>query len=120
MNPKDKKIIEKLLSLAEKQQKILTKLAQAAQEDIEGNKAYLASAWQTAGANMGVPTSNPTVEYKEPEPGSDPGVTLGSSYVVTGPIPANARNKFVTTFKAQISAQKPELDGKVSTIFTGP
>lgn len=123
MNSKDKQIIEKLLSLATKQQKVLTKLAQAnAQyaQNVDANKEYLKRTWQTAGLNTGISAmSTPTVEYTAGGPGAD-GITIGDNYVVSGVIPANQREKFLATFKAQVSAQKPELDGKVSTIFKDP
>lgn len=120
MTPQEKQIIRKLLALATKQQKVLTKLAQM-QEDVEGNKSYLKNTWQTAGLNTGISEMmSPTVEYRPGGPASTEGVTTGSNYVVTGTIPVAQREKFLKTFKAQVVAQKPELDGKVSTIFKDP
>jgi len=118
MNSKEKLIIQKLLAIAEKQQKVLTKLAQAG-EDVEANKAYLKQAWQTAGLNTGISEMwTPTVEFTPGGPSStDPGVTLDGNYVVTGAVPVTQREKFLRTFKAQVASQKPDLDGKVSTIF---
>lgn len=119
MNNKEKEILTKLVALAEKQQKILVKLAQVAQEDTQANVQYLKSTWQTAALNSGVPGRTPDVQYT---PGStqDDGVVIGGNYMVTGEVPAASRDKFLQTFKAQIASQKPELDGKVSTIFKDP
>lgn len=115
----ESQFLKKVLAVLQKQQVILKKLAQAApaQGDVEQNKQYLKTTWQTAGLNAGVTSmSTPTVTFQEGSQ-SDDGVTIEGSYVVTGPIPANLREKFNQTFRAQIAAQKPELDGKVSAIF---
>lgn len=124
MDSKDKLILSKLLSLATKQQKIITKLAQAqatgAEPDVEANKAYLQSAWQTAGMNSlpGTPIGTPTVTYT---PGGMNGtVRIEGNYMLTGEIPADKREKFQATLNTQIKTQKPELDGKVSTVFKDP
>jgi hypothetical protein len=120
MNSKEKQIISKLLKIAENQQKILSKLAQVSQEDVEGNKTYLKSTWQTAGLNSGITAmKDPYVQYT---PGTtDPSGTItGSNYTLTGEIPVNKREQFLNTFKTQIKTQKPDLEGKVSTIFKDP
>lgn len=119
MSDNNKLILRKLVALAEKQQKILVKLAQAAQDDSQANIQYLKSTWQTACLNSGVPGATPTVQYTPGNQQPD-GVTIEGNYMVTGEIPVASREKFLRTFKAQIVAQKPELDGKVSTIFKDP
>lgn len=121
MNSKEKLIIERLLALATKQQKVLTKLAQAnmQQNETEANKGYLKQTWQVACLNSGVPGHTPTVEFTPGNTSAD-GVTVEGNYMVTGEVPAAQREKFDRTFKAQIAAQKPDLDGKVSVIFKDP
>lgn len=121
MKSKDKVIIGKLVALAEKQQKILTKLAQAVQEDVEATKKWLSSAWITAAINSGVPGMTPeSVDYNPGGPSDIPNVTEGSIYAVTGVIPDKARLQFKDTFERQIAAQKPELVGRVGMIFKDP
>lgn len=111
----NKEIINKLVKIAIKQQKILTKLAQMAQETIN-NKSYLKNVWQTAGLNSGISVmSSPHVEYVPGELSNN--ITTSGSYTVSGSIPTNQRERFSKTFKAQIAAQKPELDGTINLIF---
>lgn len=122
MDSTDKLIIERLFKLAQKQQQILVKLAQAVQEDVEGNKQYLSSAWVTAAVNSGVPGITPeSIEYM---PGGQdknhPNVTIGSTYTITGIIPEQARMQFKDTFERQVAAQKPDLEGRVGMIFKDP
>lgn len=122
MSSKDQLILEKLLKLAEKQQKVLTKLAQAVQEDIEANKQWLSSAWNIAAVNSGVVGSSPeSIEYV---PGgtdpNKPNVTISSTYTVTGVVPVNAREQFKRNFERHIATAKPELDGRVGMIFKDP
>jgi DNA-directed RNA polymerase subunit F len=118
MKSKDKLIISKLLAIAEKQQKALNKLAQVGQADPE-TLQYLKSTWQTAALNSGVTESHtPEVSFT---PGSQhDGVNIGESYVVKGAIPQKTRELFDKNFKNQVKTQKPELDGKVSTIYLDP
>lgn len=116
----ESKFLKKVLSVLQKQQVILKKMAQAQQLDVESTKQYLKNAWQTAGLNAGITEmSTPTVNYN---PGADVGdptqlVTVDGSYTISGPIPAKLREKFNQTFYAQIKSQKPELEGKVSAIY---
>lgn len=115
---KDKLIIKKLLTIAEKQQKALNKLAQVGQADPEAIQ-YLKSTWQTAALNSGVTESHsPEVSFT---PGSQhDGVNIGESYVVKGVIPQKNRELFDKNFKNQVKTQKPDLDGKVSAIYLDP
>ena len=119
MNNKEKQILSKLIALADKQQKILVRLAQAAQDTPEALTSYLKNTWMTAALNSGVTGATPTVKYT---PGSQTatGETIGDNYMVTGECPVAAREKMLRQFKAQIASQKPDLDGKVSTIFQDP
>lgn len=118
----ESEFLKKVLAVLQKQQVILKKLAQTTPpENVEENKNYLKTTWLTAGLNSGISQmSNPNVSYTPPadvgyEDGST--VNVAGNYMVSGPIPANLREKFNQTFQAQIKAQKPELDGKVSAIF---
>lgn len=111
-----KLIIAKLLKIAENQQKVIQKLAQSLQDP---NVAYLQRAWQTATVNSGVPQSaTPEVTVN---PGSFQGnIQVGETYTVnaTGVPQSNVlRQKLIDTFKTQVKAQKPNLDGKVSVMF---
>lgn len=118
-------LAQKLLKIAQNQQKILEKLAQTApptnqMEDVEGTKKYLSSVWQTAGLNAGVvQMSNPFVTYT-PGSKSESGAMMEGGYMVRGPIPAAQRQKFQDTFNRQLQTQKPELQGRVSTMFDDP
>lgn len=121
MDTKDKLIINKLLKVALKQQKILMKLAQAVPaDDSQANIQYLKGAWQTAALNSGVTeVLSPTVQHTPGSTNPD-GVVIGDNYMVTGEMPINKRELMLRQFKNQIASQKPELDGKVSTIFSDP
>src|SRR5574338_498112 len=112
MNSKEKLIIQKLVSLATKQQKILTKLAQVAQDNSQANIQYLKDAWTTTAVNTGFEGHTPEVSYTPPAESN--GVTLGEKYTLKGPVPANLREKFDRQFKAYVGGQKPDLAGKVS------
>lgn len=120
MDNKDKLIISKLLKLASKRQQILVKMAQTVPtDDSKANIEYLKSAWQTAALNSGVEVaSTPTVNYTPPA--QVDGTDLSGNYTVSGEIAANKRELMLRQFKNQIKSQKPELDGKVSTIFNDP
>lgn len=123
MNPKEKLIIEKLLALANKQQKVLTKLAQANMqraEDVEGNTKYLQRAWLTTVVNTGAfQGRTPDVKYT-PSTNANDGVVIEGNYMVSGEVPVQYREKFERQFRSIIDSQKPELDGKVSVMFTDP
>jgi len=114
----ESQFMKKVLAVLQKQQTVLKKLAQAApqQEDVEANKAYLKQTWQVAALNSGVEGHTPQVTYT---PGSNVngGVVSEGGYTVTGPVPANKRELFNKQFYNQIKSQKPDLDGKVSTIY---
>lgn len=122
MSTKENLIIGKLVKIAQKQQSTLIKIAQAAtgtQADPEVVR-YLKSAWQTAALNSGVATAaTPDVTFIPSSTNADQ-VTLGESYTLKGEIPASNRDTFSRNLQNQIKAQKPELDGKVSTIFLDP
>lgn len=119
MSSKEQQVIEKLLSIADKQQQSIKALAQVAQGADPEVIAYLKSAWQTAGLNAGVTAvGTPTVNFN---PGNQQnGLQIGETYVITGAIPAQNRVQMDKALKAQIASQKPELDGKVSIIFNDP
>lgn len=119
MSSKEQQVIEKLLSIANKQQQSIKALAQIAQGADPEVIAYLKSAWQTAGLNAGVTAvGTPTINFN---PGSQQnGLQIGETYVIIGAIPAQKRVQMEKTLKAQIAGQKPELDGKVSIIFNDP
>lgn len=120
MNPKEKLIISKLLTLAEKQQKILTKMAQVVQDDSQANISYLKNAWTTAAVNTGFEGHTPEVTYTPGSAGSSPGVTLAEKYTLKGAVPNNFREKFDRQFKAQVAGQKPDLADKISIFYLDP
>jgi hypothetical protein len=115
MSDKETKVIQKLIKILGNQQRILTKLAQAQDPAIQ----YLREAAQVAGANSQPPMS--VIANVTANPGSQEGnVTVEGSYTasITGvPEDNKAKQSFMDTFKRQIKAQKPELDGRVSIIF---
>lgn len=119
----EKLIINKLLKLAEKQQKILAKLAQAVQEDVEGNKAALKTIWENVAGQSGINPVTP-VESVEYAPGGvtpgQPNIETGSTYTVTGAIPEDKRMAFKMAFEQEVAAQKPELADRVGMIFKDP
>lgn len=120
MNSKEKLIISKLLALAAKQQKILTKMAQAVQDNSQANIKYLKDAWIQSALNTGFPGQTPEVTYTPGEAGSSPGVTLSEKYTLKGAVPNNFREKFDRQFKAQLAGQKPDLADKVSIFYLDP
>lgn len=112
-------VIEKLFTIASKQQKTIVTLAQLNQGADPETIFYLKSAWQTSALNSGVTAvSTPNVSFSGG--GQVDNVTVGEKYTVSGEIPAQFREKMLQAFKTQISSQKPDLDGKVSTIFNDP
>lgn len=120
MHPKEKIIIQKLLKIANNQQKILQKLAQ--QQDI--NVEYLRRAAQESASNTGfAPTFvdvTKTQGSQSPAPGSNSMITVEPVYVVTihgSPKENNMRQKYVNTFKAQVRTQKPELEKNLSIML---
>jgi hypothetical protein len=120
MSTKEQIVISKLVAIADKQQSTLVKLAQAVsgtQPDPETVK-YLKSAWQTAALNSGVTSvATPDVTFN-PTGESSGGATMGENYVLKGDIPANNREIFTRNLQNQVRNQRPDLDGKYSTIFT--
>lgn len=109
---------KKIVAILEKQQVAIKKLAQ--QENVEENKSYLKSAWQTAGLNSGITQmSTPRVTYQA---GADVSLsgeisTTPDRYIISGFIPVKFREKFNKTFFDQVRAQKPELGDKITTIY---
>lgn len=116
MNSKEKLILEKLISLASKQQKILTKLAQAVQDNSQANIQFLKDAWTTTAVNTGFEGHTPEVSFTPSSTGS-PGVTLGEKYTLKGPVPANLREKFDRQFKAYVGGQRSDLSDKIAIFY---
>jgi hypothetical protein len=116
MSDKETQVIQKLIKIMSNQQKILTKLAQQQDPHIQ----YLREAAQVAGANSQPPMSviadvtvNPGFQHDN--------VSAPETYTtkVSGvPEDNKAKQSFMDTFKRQIKSQKPDLDGRVSIIFT--
>jgi hypothetical protein len=117
MNSKEQKIISKLFAIAEKQQKILMKLAQVQSNEVEANKQFLKTIWQQAGSNVRVPEPEVTYTPGSNDEANGHAIVTSDNYTVTGEVPEDFRPQFLEVFKNTISSQKPELDGKVSTIF---
>lgn len=104
MSTKNQAIIERLVKIASKQQKILERLAQ--QQD--PNIAYLQQAASVAAANSNI---NLTVPRDVQVTGS------AAQYRVSVIVPAGTSNEEMDLFKRQylnqIKVQKPQLAGKV-------
>lgn len=122
MSNKDQAILEKLVKIASKQQKILQRLAQT--DPNAQAEAYLRSAAQVAAANSGFTASNVSATYR----GGSTGSTDGSASVVTveggwtvsvagAPKDNKVRQQFINQFKTQVQTQKPELAKNLSVIL---
>lgn len=119
----EKEIIEKLLAIAKNQQKVIYKLAQAqglATVPVDPNLAYLKGAVDAAVTNAGVKV--PYSAYVKANTGSvQNGAAIDETYTVTisgmNKVDEKTKESFLNTYKNQIKAQRPELDGKVSILF---
>jgi len=119
----EKDIIVKLLAIAKNQQKVIHKLAQAQGLSASPDPVadYLKSAVDAAAANSGVAVPiNVTVKANA---GSQQGnVQVEGTYTVTingmAKVDNTTKERFLKTYKTQIKTQKPELDGKVSVLFS--
>lgn len=112
-----KKVIEKLISIAEKQQKIIQKLAQAQDPNI----AYLKQVGEAAAINTGagVPISV-QVTANTPQANPDPGITTTPGYTmrVSGFTTDDMKTKFKTNLDNTLKLQKPELLDNLSVFYT--
>lgn len=117
MNNKD--ILNKLLTIASNQQKILSKIAQLSNK-ASPEEAYLYRATQQAGANIGLTLTKVNVS-SSPEStlsGTPSTITIPKSYSVhVGGVPKDKRQKFNDTLRNQVNAQKPELGKSLSIFF---
>lgn len=109
-----KVILQKLFDIASKQQKVLTKLAQAAQDPIVD---YLKQAAQVAASNSGFTATEVIVDSSPGTSGTLPGssdlITTDKGYRITigGSPPDNkVRQKFIDTLKRQCATQHPGAD----------
>lgn len=119
MSTKDQAVIQKLVKIASRQQRILARLAQANEAE-----AYLRRAAQVAASNSGFTASNVSATYHG---GSSGAVGEGTSMVnveggwtvtVDGsPKDNKVRQQFINTFKTQVQAQKPDLAKNLSVIL---
>jgi hypothetical protein len=120
----EKEIITKLLAIATKQQKVIHRLAQAAPLAMVGsdpNEDYLRRAVDAAATNAGVKT--PVSAFVKANASSQAGATTTEAtytVMVSGmsQVDNALKQKFIDTYKNQIKSQKPDLDGKVSVLFT--
>lgn len=112
-----KKILEKLFSIASKQQQMIMKLAQAQ----DPNVAYLQQTAEVAAMNLntGLPVS---VQVSLGSPGSSTGdgVQTSANYVIRVGGLKDERQKvqFKTNLDKAISLQKPELSAGISVIYS--
>lgn len=111
MSNKETLLIKKLFKIALNQQKILEKLAQQQDANIE----YLKRAAEVAASNSGLTggsfyiAAKPGGTVTTPSGGQAQTAT-GYMVTVSGAIKDNRiRQKFMDTLKAQVNAQKPEL-----------
>jgi hypothetical protein len=120
MNDSEKLIITKLFKIAEKQQKIIHKLAQM-QSPTDMTKAYLKRTVDVAATNAGIKVPVGATVSFTPGIQTEDNVKLDGTYtvMVTGMNASNEATKqtFLKVFKDQVHAQKPELDSKVSVLF---
>jgi hypothetical protein len=104
----EKEIITKLLALATTQQKIIHKLAQV---PADPNVAYLKRSAEVAATNAGIKV--PISAWVNPK---------DDMYIITitGLEDANQgiKEHFIKTYQTSIRLQKPELEDKVSIVFT--
>ena len=92
----EKLILDKLIKIANNQQKILAKLAQA----VDPNLDYLKRAAQVAALNSGFSVTNVEVS----------GTSAKYNIIVSGaPKDNKTRQKFLDTLIKQVNSQKPEL-----------
>src|SRR5271163_3828340 len=114
MSDREMQVIQKLISIFGNQQKILTKLAQAQDTLIE----YLVGAARVAGMNLSPSTSVQADVSVIPGSGKDDVTETKYAAKISGlPHDNKIKTSFMNNFKAQINAQKPELNGKVDIIF---
>jgi len=121
----EKEIITKLLAIAKNQQKVIHKLAQAqglatVPVEADPNLAYLERAVMVAATNAGIKV--PVGASVKSNAGSkQDGIIVEGTYSVNvrgmSQVDEKAKENFLQTYKNQIKAQKPELDGKVSILF---
>lgn len=128
----EKAIIEKLLVIATKQQKVIHKLAQddtvryqSARErhspgNLDPNISYLKGVVDAAAPNAGV-TTPVGADVKANAGSQEGGARIEATYSVSvrGLDQADEKTKenFLKVYKNQIKAQRPALDGKVSIFF---
>jgi hypothetical protein len=119
MKSKEALIIQRLVKIANNQQEILKRLAQANED-----KDYLVRVAQTAAANTaGFTASNFTVTYQggsQTPPNSD-GTTAkiegGWTVSLSGaPKDNKLRQKYIDTFRTQVANQRPDLE-PISIVF---
>lgn len=115
----EKEIITKLLAIAATQQKIIHKLAQTTPA-ADPNLSYLERIAMSVATNTGLRT--PISAFVKANTGSNEGdATIESTYnvIISGMEASDnaTKEKFITNYKNQVKAQKPELDGKVNIIF---
>lgn len=120
----EKAIIAKLLDIAKKQQQAIRKLAQdqglSTPEVADSNIEYLKRSVDSAATNAGV-TVPVGADAKYNAPSMTGNTQIEGSYSVTvrgiSQIDEKTKENFLKTYKNQIKAQRPALDGKVSIFF---
>lgn len=113
-----KKILEKLFSIASKQQQMIMKLAQAQ----DPNVAWLTSVAEAAAMNVGsgLPI---TVQVSLGSPGTAPddaGVSTSVNYVIRvgGFKDEKQKAQFKVNLDRTIAIQKPDLSAGISVIYS--
>lgn len=112
-----KKILEKLFTIASKQQQMIMKLAQAQ----DPNVAWLQSVAEAAAMNLntGLPiTVQVTLGASQTPP--DAGVTTSTNYTIRigGLKDEKQKVQFKTNLDRTIAVQKPELSAGISVIYS--
>lgn len=117
-----KKIIEKLIKIAETQQKVIQKLAAMVDEHPKEDPeiAYLMSAIPVAAANAGINNVVVTKVDKHKSAPTGSGAVMADTYTaqIQG-ISGKQGDLFKQTWDKQLAAQKPDLVGRVGFFFQG-
>lgn len=112
-----RKILESLVKIAENQQKMIQKLAQAQDPNI----AWLKQVAEAAAMNLnaGIPISV-QVSLGTPQPSPDAGVQVSQNYVIRigGLKDEKQKIQFKTNLDSAVAIQKPELSAGISVIYS--
>lgn len=113
----DQEVLIQLIKIAEKQRRILNRLAQEVVQD--PNIQWLNDAAHTVGTNMSTPRLN--VQVSKTAGSQYDNTTIDGGYTVgVGGLPKDnaKRNDFILSLKTMIGLQRPNLVSGLSIVFT--